>query len=144
MGFMLALMEAVNKDQSTMAYQEIEDANSTQVAVKQEENIYAYYNTNTTSEDGTNVEGGLLGDDAWHISQCSQHGDDDGVRRWQAKYSTDEAIARSNESQKDGTVQQAQGQTGSDGTNLQLKAQLAQTVTSIATTTSNLLGRLVN
>lgn len=141
--FMLALIEAISKDQQTMAYQEITDAQSTQAAVAQEEQLYAFYNTNPTQDGDNQIPGGLLGYDAWHIQYCARNGDQDGVTRWQAQYSTDEAKARSNEGQKDGQVQSAQGQTSSDGTNLQLKAQLAQVLSSIATTTSNLLGRLL-
>jgi hypothetical protein len=144
--FMLALMEAVSKDQNTLSLQEIQDAQSTEASVKLEEGLYGYYNVNPNplpSHDQT-VPGGLLGYDAFMLKQAAENHDQDGMTRWQSQYQADAARGQGAEGQLDGVVQSGQGQTSSDGANLGQKAELARILGSIATTTANLLGRLSN
>lgn len=132
--FILAMMKAVSKDQSTLSQMQIVDANSTMLATKIEENIYEYWN-------GPH---GPLARDEGKISDYagSSHKDaSNEVTKWQTQYSEDSAKAQQYEQQQDGNVQSAQGQTSSDATNLQMKAQMVQGLNSILSTTSSLLNQ---
>lgn len=134
--FILAMMEAVSKDQTTLSSQEITDAKTTELDVQSEENIYLHWNG-----DGSVNNKGVLGTDVDNV--INNEGNTNAENALNAKYNKDSTTAQGIESQMDGTTQTAQSQTSADGTNLQMKAQLVQGLMSIMSTTSNLLGRLL-
>ncbi len=122
--YMLALMEAVNKDQTTLSEQQITDAKSTMIATQLESNLYNYWMKKLSSDAGKIPKSG------------------DKIAYYQGIYQKDSAAAQSMETQQDGAVQASQGQTSSDATNLQMKAQMVQGVTSILTALVNYLGQV--
>jgi len=122
--YMLALMGAVNKDQTTLSEQQITDAKSTMIATQLESNLYNYWMKKLTS-------------DAGNIPKSGKD-----IAYYQGIYQKDSAAAQSMETQQDGAVQASQGQTSSDATNLQMKAQMVQGVTSILTALVNYLGQV--
>lgn len=129
------LMCAVAKDQATLSNQQMVDAQTTEMAVKQEVDIYSIWN-------GTGPTGGpgILGYDVQLIETAIQEGKNPAAA--QARYQADAAKAQAQESTADGSVQSGQQQTTTDAQNLQMKAQMAQGVNSILTTLSSLLGKL--
>ena len=131
--FMYALMKAIMHDQSTMSQQQLTDAQSTMNATKFETAIYNYWK-------------GKLTQDAWYVQWNANNGNSKTrsarVQAAQAKYSNANADAQMYESQQDAMVQSTQGQTQSDATNLQMKAQIQQAANSILTTLVNLLGTI--
>jgi|GEM_PF-5817383 len=125
--FMLAMMEAVEKDQDTMSSQQITDAKATEEAVQLEANLYTHW----------------MGELKYITSEIwGAKGDSSTLKKYMAIYSEQSAEGQSMESQQDGAVQADQGQTTSDATNLQMKAQMIQGINSVLSTLVNLLGRI--
>ncbi|NGX48360.1 MAG: hypothetical protein K1000chlam3_01751 [Chlamydiae bacterium] len=133
--FMLDLMKAVDKDQSTLSEQQVLDAKSTEIAVQIEANLYKYW---------MNELSVVTKEIANYKYWAKQSGrSDSGELAYLTKfYALASAHAQSMESQQDGAVQADQGQTSMDATNLQMKAQMVQGVNSILSTLVNLLGRI--
>lgn len=131
--FMYDLMTAIELDQSTMSEQQFVDAQSTMNATSLETDLYNHWSSVLTN-DSNNVK-----------RQADNGGDNEAenVQVAQSQYSTDNAKAQSNESQMDALVQSTQGQTQSDATNLQMKAQLQQSANTILTTLVNFLGSVI-
>ena len=132
--YMLALMEAIQKDQSTMSEQQLVDAKSTMNATTFETDIYNYWKTQLQKDA-----------DAVTDASTSKGSDSDRSAKTnaaQAQFSKDNAVAQMNESQQDSLVQSTQGQAQSDATNLQMKASIAQAANSVLTTLVNLLGTI--
>ena len=125
--FMYLLMKALEKDQNSLSSQEIADAKTTEFDVALEANIYGYWNT-------------VLEGDAAAIKHDKKNSKK--MKDEQAQMNADSTTANSNETMEDGTVQAAQGQTQTDASNLQMKAQMAQGVNSILLALSNMLGRI--
>lgn len=136
--FMLAMLEAVMKDQTTLSQTEITDANSTELATTMETDIYQYWNGPDSP-----LESDLVEIQAWAgISPKDDPTAPGEAAYWQKKYAQDSAKAQSSESSQDGMVQSAQGQTSSDASNLQTKAQMVVGMNSIESALSNMLGRI--
>lgn len=133
--FMYALMKAIEKDQNTMSEMQIINADSTMIAAKIESNLYGYWNA-VLKKDADEVEYYTTGKGSKEKDASKK------AQKWQQQYNVDSAKAQSEESQQDGAVQGAQGQTSADASNLQMKAQMVQGVNSILTTLVNLLGRV--
>ena len=131
--FMFDLIKAIMHDQSTMSQQQLTDAQSTLNATKFETAIYNYWK-------------GVLAAAAKNVQHQATSGDKDTrsarVQAAQAAYSNDNADAQMYESQQDAMVQSTQGQTQTDATNLQMKAQMQQSANSILTTLVNMLGTI--
>jgi hypothetical protein len=133
--FMLAMMEAVEKDQSTMSEQEITDAKATEVAVNLEGDLYSHWMGDLKKITEEIKKYKTLAKD--HNQSPAEY-----LKYLMSKYSTLSAEGQAMESQQDGAVQADQGQTTSDSTNLQMKAQMVQGINSILSTLVNLLGRV--
>lgn len=131
--FMFDLMKAIMHDQSTMSQQQLTDAQSTMNATKFETAIYNHWKT-VLAEAAANVQ--TQADSGSSKTRASR------VQAAQAAYSNDNADAQMYESQQDAMVQSTQGQTQSDATNLQMKAQMQQSANSILTTLVNMLGTI--
>lgn len=131
--FMYDLMKAIMHDQSTMSQQQLTDAQSTMIATKIETALYTAWKDTLTLA-------------AQHVEHeaTSGHKKTRGARTQaaQANYSLQNSKAQMNESQQDAMVQSTQGQTQSDATNLQMKAQIQQSANSILTTLVNMLGTI--
>ncbi|NGX38522.1 MAG: hypothetical protein K1000chlam2_01696 [Chlamydiae bacterium] len=127
--FMLLLMKALEKDQTTLSKQEIVDAKTTEFDVKIESAIYKSWNKKLQAASDK-------------IQKAVKHKKSSKVKQYQAQMNVESTESQSNESQQEGSVQAAQGQTQSDASNLQMKAQMAQGVNSILLALSNMLGRI--
>lgn len=130
--FMYALMEAVGKDQDSMSMMQMVDAKSTMLAVDLEQTLYAYWNKILEQDDAKIQAVDPKSDNAATI-----------INQLQSQYNVDSSTGQSNESQEDGVVQSTQGQTSTDASNLQMKAQMIQGVNSIQSTLTNMLGNIV-
>ncbi|MBS0629830.1 MAG: hypothetical protein JSS30_06365 [Verrucomicrobia bacterium] len=130
--FMYALMTAVGKDQDSMSMQQIVDSKTTMIDASIENAMYNHYNQ-------------ILQNDAEAIQKVpeGQSWTSDEINKLQAQYNVDSSTAQSNESQQDGMVQSGQGQTSTDASNLQMKAQMLQAVNGIQSALTNMLGQVV-
>ncbi len=126
--YMWAMMKAVSEDQDSMSQQQITDAQTTQLAAGIEANIYNYWN-------------GVLNTDATAVAKADPK-TTGAVAKAQQTYTVDSAKAQSFETQQDGLVTSAQGQTSADATNLQMKAQMVQGLNSIWAALSAMLGKI--
>jgi hypothetical protein len=128
--FLQNLLNAVNKDQSTMQWMQISDTNATMMDARMEEQTYTLWNTQ------------LNADAAAVQSAVSGGGSDESnnVAAANAKYSSDSSISQSAENSADSTTQAAQQAVGQDGTNLQSQAQLAQALNTISSNLASLIG----
>lgn len=127
-----ALMEAICKDQTTMSQDQITASNMALMDVTLQTNIVNYWTGGTG--------GGVLGQDARDVANAGK----DDVAGAQAKYNAASSQYQAASSSADGLTQQTQQWVSNIGTNLQGKAQMAQTATTILSTTSGLLGRLLS
>jgi hypothetical protein len=123
--FLQNLLNAVNKDQSTMQWMQISDTDATMMDASLEQKIYATWN-NKLNADATAVKNAA--------------GNSDAVAAANAAYSTDSSSAQANENSADSATQAAQQATGQDGTNLQNQAQLAQALNTISSNLASLIG----
>ena len=133
--FMLAMMLAVEKDQTTLSSQQITDAKSTEIAVKIEANIYNFWinELDILSNDIANYK---------KEAKIAGRTPSAEMKYLVSYYSTMQTDAQKNETEQDAVVQANQGQASSDATNLQMKAQLVQGINSILTSLAALLGRI--
>jgi len=131
--FMYALMKAVSKDQSSMSTQQIIDAKTTQNDAAIETALYGYWNQVLESIDA-------------QIQMVNPNWDNSSqiMNKLQNEYNVNSAQGQSNESQEDGAVQAAQGQTSTDASNLQMKAQMIQSVNGILSALTNMLGQVIS
>ena len=130
--YLLNLLEAVAKDQSSMSKMEMVDSKSTEVNVKELTILYAYWNNNVLKKDIANIK-----------SAVKHHDSPGWISTLQQVYNADSAKAQAAESQQDGAVKSSQGQTSSDATNLQMKAQIVQSINSIEAALANMMGQAV-
>ncbi len=145
--FMFALMKAVEKDQTTLSQQQIVDSKTTMLQVKIEEQIYQYWNNDPSSPinkalDKISKYAKYSGNHSDEKHSSKEEHDTSEVNKWQAKYNAASAKAQSAENQQDGTVKASQGQTSSDASNLQMKAQMLQGINGLESALSNMLGRI--
>jgi len=131
--FMYDLMKAVMHDQSTMSQQQLTDAQSTMNATKFETAIYNYWKGRLAYYAGQVQSAATSGNSKTRSAR---------TQAAQAAYSNANADAQMNESQGNAIIQTTQGQTQSDATNLQMKAQIQQSANSILTTLVNMLGTI--
>lgn len=131
--FLYAMLNAVNKDQQTMQWQEISDSQTTAADAQIEEGYYTEWD-------------GLLQQDAANISAIA-NGSNPGsqtnqakLQADQAKYQSDSTEAQTQQNVCDGATQASQQTVGQDGSNLQNQAQLASTLNSVASNMASLLG----
>lgn len=130
--FMLALMEAVSKDQNSMSKMQITDAQTTENAVSVENSLYNYWNQQLGFWSGVIAGINPNADNASYY-----------IQQYQDDYNVTSAQGQANESQQDGMVQSGQGQTSTDASNLQMKAQMVQSVNDILSALTNMLGQVV-
>lgn len=125
--FMLDLMQAVNKDDSTLSVQQMQDAKTTMLDTELQANILNYWMGELHS----------LGMDIWRNRDDTKY-----VAGLQGQYNADSSKEQAEVGEQQGATSAAEGQTRSDATNLQMKAQLVQSVNGILTALTNLLGRV--
>ncbi len=149
-----AEMLATEKDQSTLAKQQLVDARTTQCNVQITQKIYEYWNATgkvykSGPKKGQPCGGGpLFKWAAWvnYYATENKHptsADTTEVNRCQVQYNEASSRAQSSESQEDGATQASQAQANSDASNLQMKAQMVSAIMSIITTLSGMLGRII-
>ncbi|MDN3505969.1 MAG: hypothetical protein P0S96_01925 [Simkaniaceae bacterium] len=125
--FMLDLMKAVNKDDSTMSMQQMQDSKTTMLDTELQANILNFW-MDTLHR---------LGMDIWEHRDHTKY-----VAGLQGQYNADSSKEQAEVGDQQGATSAAEGQTRSDATNLQMKAQLVQSVNGILTALTNLLGRV--
>lgn len=130
--FMYALMKAVGRDQDSMSMMQMIDAKSTELSVDLEQKLYAYWN-GVLEKDDVAIQKVVVTD-----PNASSE-----INKLQSQYNVDSSTGQSNESQEDGVVQSTQGQTSTDASNLQMKAQMIQGVNSIQSALTNMLGNVI-
>lgn len=118
--FLFAMLNAVNKDQSTMQWQEQTDSNSTILDANIENTYYKAWNS-------------VLQKDAAAVKSNANPSTED-------QYTADSTTAQTQESMCDGATQASQQTVGQDGSNLQNQAQLASTLNSVASNVASLIG----
>lgn len=131
--FMYALMKAVGNDQDSMSLMQVTDAKTTMNAVNLEQMLYTQWNK-------------VLQNDALAIQGVDPKSDNASsiIQQLQSQYNVDSSKAQTEESQQDGATQSAQGQTSTDASNLQMKAQMVQGVNSIQSALTNMLGNIIS
>ena len=135
--FMLSLMQAVAKDQSTSALMQESDAVTVENDTQLELTLYNHENAILEAAAAwVNTEEEVAANDPNSKDAAANAAN---AQAAVTAYQLVSTQAQGVESQADGNVQSAQNQAQTDGSNLAMKAQLAQTLNSIQTTTSNLL-----
>jgi hypothetical protein len=129
--FLYAMLNAVNKDQQTMQWQEISDSSTTTANAQIEENYYKTWDGILQSIAGS------ISKEAGNSSDPNQQAK---LQSLQAKYQADSTEAQTQQNVCDGATQAAQQTVGQDGSNLQNQAQLASTLNSVASNMASLLG----
>ncbi len=124
--FMMAMMTAVQREQSSLSSQQNIDGQSTIACAQSEQTISDTWN-------GTD---GILEQDAKAIASASS---DAARSAAQAKFQSDSAKAQSQISTADGLTQQEQNQSGMDSSNLQNVTGLAKSVNDIGATLASAL-----
>lgn len=125
--FLYAMLNAVNKDQQTMQWQEIADSNTTILDGNTEESYYSVWDT-------------VLQAQAAVIAGDAKSGNSNQLQADQALYQEESTTAQSQQNMCDGATQASQQTVGQDGSNLQNQAQLASTLSSVAANMASLLG----
>lgn len=127
--YVYAMIAAVAEDQSSLSKQQETDANTTEISVKMESNLYAHWQT-------------VFNNDHYYINHYAKDKNSEKENDWMNQYNIDSASAQESEATQDGIVQAGQQQTSADASNLQMKAQMVQAVNSISSTVSGMLGRI--
>lgn len=125
--FLYAMLNAVNKDQQTMQWQEIADSNTTIKDANIEEQYYSAWDT-------------ILQLQAASIATLAKGTNQSLLQAAQAKYQEESTTAQSQQNMCDGATQASQQTVGQDGSNLQNQAQLASTLSSVASNMASLIG----
>lgn len=128
--FLYALYKALQKDQQTMSEQQVISAKATENAAVMESNIYKFW-SDVLTKDAALVQ-----------RDCTDKKYKDDLPGDQQNYSLASSKAQSQQSQQDGLVQGAQGQTSADASNLEMKTQMAQGMNTILSMLTSLLGRI--
>ena len=130
--WMLLMMEAVQKDQNSMANMQLTDAQSTELGVKIETAIYAFWYENKS----------IPGTVAYWTQKIEDAKKSTDIQKDQAEYSTASADAQKNTSQQDGVVQEQQQQTSTDASNLAMKAQMIQPINQLISALAAMTDRI--
>lgn len=126
--FLFAFLAAENKDQNTLNFQQIADANSTSMDANIESQVYQ-------------AENSLLQTAAAAVSAAATGSDpSNDVPAANSIYQTDSAAAQGVESVQNNMTQTQQQASGQDSTNLQNLTQLTSTLTSVLSTIASLVG----
>lgn len=121
------MLNAVNRDQCTMQWQQETDSNTTVVDANIEDTYYSAWNS-------------ILKKDASAVQSAASKNDTNAENAAQNQYTADSTQAQTQESMCDGATQASQQTVGQDGSNLQNQAQLASTLNSVASNVASLIG----
>ena len=130
--FLFAFLAAENKDQNTLNYQQIADANSTSMDANIESQVYQAENI-------------LLNTDAQAVAKAASGGGPtknptNDIPVANSQFQSDSANAQGIESVQNNITQTQQQASGQDSTNLQNLTQLTSTLTSVLSTIASLVG----